>query len=82
MIRNNSNCCNLFRMNICRRTVEETVELCRRIQNEILAKHLENPRPEFVRMMKNITHGFWYVDLSVNEDAFLSLAYNLTGIKC
>ncbi|XP_033354083.1 uncharacterized protein LOC117235830 [Bombus vosnesenskii] len=69
------------RINICRRTVEETIELCKRIQNEILVKHLENPRPEFLRMMTNITHGLWYVDLSVNEDAFLALAYNLTGIK-
>lgn len=69
------------RINICRRTVEETVELCTRIQNELLANYLENPRPEFLQMMTNITHGLWYVDLSVNEDAFLSLAYNLAGVK-
>ncbi|XP_043511127.1 uncharacterized protein LOC122529255 [Frieseomelitta varia] len=69
------------RINICRRTVEETTELCRRIQTEIIAKHLKNPRPEFLRMTTNIVHGLWYIDFSINEDSFLVLTYDLTGIK-
>ncbi|KAK9296082.1 hypothetical protein QLX08_009811 [Tetragonisca angustula] len=69
------------RINICRRTVKETTELCRRIQNEIIAKHLENPRPEFLQMMTNITHGLWYIDISINENSFLALTYYLTGVK-
>lgn len=69
------------RINICRRTVEETTELCRRIQTEIITKHLENPRPEFLRMTTNIVGGLWYIDMSINEDSFLALTYNLTGIK-
>ncbi|XP_017761137.1 PREDICTED: uncharacterized protein LOC108551475 isoform X1 [Eufriesea mexicana] len=69
------------RINICRKTVSETVELCRRIRKEILAKHLEEPRQEFLDLMSNITNGLWYVDFSINEDAFMHFTYDITGLK-
>ncbi|XP_026674625.1 uncharacterized protein LOC108631410 isoform X3 [Ceratina calcarata] len=69
------------RLNICRKTVEETTELCRKISSEILAKHLENPPPEFGELASNAVKALWFADPSINVDAFLYLTYNITGAK-
>lgn len=72
----------VFRMNICRKTIAETRELCKKIQNEIIAKHLNDPHPEYMKYVTNVTKGIWYMDVSVNHDTLLYLTYDLTGLKC
>lgn len=69
-------------MNICRKTVTETRELCKRIQNEIIAKHLNDPHPKFTEYVTNVMKGIWHMDLSINHDTFMYFTYDLTGIKC
>ncbi|XP_016918871.2 uncharacterized protein LOC108002023 [Apis cerana] len=69
------------RMNICRKTIAETRELCKRIQNEIIAKHLYDQHPKFMEYVTNVTKGIWYMDVSINHDTFLYLTYDLTGLK-
>lgn len=69
------------RMNICRKTIAETRELCKKIQNEIIAKHLNDPHPEYMKYVTNVTKGIWYMDVSVNHDTLLYLTYDLTGLK-
>ncbi|KOC68374.1 hypothetical protein WH47_03532 [Habropoda laboriosa] len=69
------------RINICRETVEETTELCKRVAYEILAKHLENPLPEFEKLSSNAVTGMWYIDVTIDTDAFMYKTYDLTGVK-
>ena len=57
-------------------------ELCKQIQNEIIAKHLNDPHPEYMKYVTNVTKGIWYMDVSVNHDTLLYLTYDLTGLKC
>lgn len=71
-----------FRMNICRKSVAETRKLCERIQNEIIAKYLDEPVPNFMKYVTNVTKGIWHVDLSIDHDTFMYFTYDLTGIKC
>lgn len=68
------------RINICRSTVEETTELCRKIAYGILAKHLENPLPQFEKLASNAVNGMWYVDATINFDAFMYATYKMTGL--
>ncbi|XP_003705037.2 uncharacterized protein LOC100883146 [Megachile rotundata] len=69
------------RINICRKTVSETTELCRRIADEIIAKHMDNADPDFLQLASNAINGMWYVDVGINETAFLDITYKMTGLK-
>ncbi|XP_029052595.1 uncharacterized protein LOC114880597 [Osmia bicornis bicornis] len=69
------------RINICRRTVLETTEVCKKIAKEILVKHMEDPDPEFLKLASNAINGMWYADVSMNVPAFFDLTYKLTGLK-
>lgn len=69
------------RMNVARKSVAETTELCRRIGADILLKHMKNPSPEFMTLAGNAIEGLWYVDFNLNKDAFFELTYSLIGAK-
>lgn len=69
------------RMNICRQNVAETQELCRRINDEILVKHLNDPQPNFLQLSHNAVNSLWYFDPTINQDAFMYFMYNLSGTK-
>ncbi|XP_076244756.1 uncharacterized protein LOC143185545 [Calliopsis andreniformis] len=69
------------RLNICRKTVEETTELCRKISTEIIAPYLEKPSQNWETMAFSILDGLWYGDFLVNRNALITLMYNLIGVK-
>ncbi|XP_076751289.1 uncharacterized protein LOC143423675 isoform X2 [Xylocopa sonorina] len=69
------------RINICRKTIGETRELCRRINDEIIVKHLDEPLPDFEQLTRNAIDGLWYADPTINTDAFMYTTYNMSGIK-
>ncbi|XP_076298012.1 uncharacterized protein LOC143217515 [Lasioglossum baleicum] len=69
------------RMNIARKSVEETTELCRRIGEDILLKHLKNPSPKYIGQAGNAIQGLSYVDYNLCKDAFFELTYSLVGAK-
>ncbi|CAL7946157.1 unnamed protein product [Xylocopa violacea] len=68
-------------INICRKTVAETRELCRRVNDKILVKHLDEPLPDFLQLTWNAVNGLWYADPTLNVDAFMYITYQLSGIK-
>lgn len=72
----------ILRMNICRKTVAETIELCSRVVNEIVGKHLSNHLPESRKLAEDAIDGLWYSDVSLNKNALLALMHNMTGIEC
>ena len=69
------------RMNICRKTVAETIELCNRVVNEIVAKHLRNHLPESRKLAEDAVDGLWYSDVSLNKNAMLALMHNMAGLE-
>ncbi|GAB1864215.1 hypothetical protein CAJAP_05294 [Camponotus japonicus] len=69
------------RLNICRKTVEETRELCQKISNGILANYLNEAPPDFYSMVSSILQEIWYIDLTLDKDALLTFIYRLHGIK-
>ncbi|KZC03996.1 hypothetical protein WN55_01257 [Dufourea novaeangliae] len=69
------------RMNIARRTAAETIELCRRIGDEILVKYMNKTSPGFEKLARNAFDGLSYHDLSLDTDAYFALTYDMTGVK-
>ncbi|XP_025270737.1 uncharacterized protein LOC105253868 isoform X1 [Camponotus floridanus] len=69
------------KLNICRKTVEETRELCQKISNGILVNYLNEAPSDFYSIVSSITHGLWYIDLTLDKDALLAFTYRLHGIK-
>ncbi|KAG7201633.1 hypothetical protein KM043_004369 [Ampulex compressa] len=69
------------RINICRKSVEETTELCKMMMKDILKKEILQAPPEYLEMLRTIVDGMWYIDITLNTDAFIALTYRLTGIK-
>nr|XP_033328877.1 uncharacterized protein LOC117221782 [Megalopta genalis]XP_033328878.1 uncharacterized protein LOC117221782 [Megalopta genalis]XP_033328879.1 uncharacterized protein LOC117221782 [Megalopta genalis] len=69
------------RMNIARRNVAETTELCRRIAADVLNKRIQNSSPDFVKLASNAINGFWYVDFNLDADAFFELTYSLANAQ-
>lgn len=70
------------RINICRKTVDETEQLCGLIARDILKAHLENPLPESEELIAYAIEGLWYADPTLNADAIVSLMNDMTGAKC
>ncbi|XP_078049052.1 uncharacterized protein LOC144476233 isoform X2 [Augochlora pura] len=69
------------RMNIARKNVAETTELCRRIAADIIKTHMKNSSPDFHKLAGNAINGLWYVDINFDADAFYELTYSLTGVQ-
>lgn len=67
------------RLNICRRRSEETIELCKRIAEEILVKHMSANKPEYLELARHVVNGMWYIDMSLDTEAFLAQTYQLAG---
>ncbi|XP_011165512.1 uncharacterized protein LOC105199900 isoform X2 [Solenopsis invicta] len=63
-------------LNLCRKNVKETIELCQKIK-QLYATYLSKPPPEFDRIMSNAIEAIWYVDITVDKDAFMALTYEL-----
>ena len=69
------------RMNVCRKTVAETIELCSRVMHEIVGKHLSNHLSEGRKLAEDAVDGLWYSDVSLNKNAMLTLMCNMTGVE-
>lgn len=69
------------RLNICRAKTEETIELCRRISKEILAKHMNTNNERFLELARNVGDGIWCIDMSMDTEAFIAQTYKLTGAE-
>lgn len=69
------------RMNVCRKTVAETIELCTRVMHEIVGTHLSNHLPESRKLAEDAVDGLWYSDVSLNKTAMLKLMHNMTGVE-
>ncbi|XP_053978487.1 uncharacterized protein LOC128876288 [Hylaeus volcanicus] len=69
------------RLNICRKTVAETTQLCKRISHDIIKKHLETILPDSERLVTNAIQGLWYIDPFLNSNGSVATMYKLAGAE-
>ncbi|KAK6635840.1 hypothetical protein RUM44_001094 [Polyplax serrata] len=69
------------RYNICRGTVEETKETCRRVLKEILWPVLKSPSQEFREMTSALLKGMWAMIIFLDVEGFTAFTYELTGLE-
>lgn len=70
------------KMNICRKNEVETTALCRRLLDEIFAKHMKEHPANFDHMSSVLVDGLWTIDVTLNADAIMYLWYKLSGVEC
>ncbi|KAL0099600.1 hypothetical protein PUN28_019784 [Cardiocondyla obscurior] len=69
------------RFNVCRRNAKETTELCQKIR-DLYATYLRDASSEFDEVATYTLHALWYIDITVDKDAFMSSTYKLHNLPC
>ncbi|XP_012227317.1 uncharacterized protein [Linepithema humile] len=69
------------RLNLCRKTALETSELCQKIAKNVYAIHLKEVTSDFYFITSNVINGLWFIDMTCDTDAFLTLIYRVFNIK-
>lgn len=69
------------RINLCRKTVDETRDLCREVADKIVAKYLAVASNKFIEISTHAVNGLRYADVMLIPDALIALTYKLTGEK-
>ncbi|XP_036151375.1 uncharacterized protein LOC105834551 isoform X2 [Monomorium pharaonis] len=64
------------RFNVCRKNAKETTELCQKIK-DLYKTCLSKPSPEFNNITSYVLDALWYLDITVNKDAFMAFTYEL-----
>ncbi|KAL0099601.1 hypothetical protein PUN28_019784 [Cardiocondyla obscurior] len=67
------------RFNVCRRNAKETTELCQKIR-DLYATYLRDASSEFDEVATYTLHALWYIDITVDKDAFMSSTYKLHNL--
>lgn len=70
------------RLNLCRKTAAETRELCQKIIETVFMNSLNQVSSDFDNTVSTVINSLWYVDLDLNKDCLLTLAYRIHGIEC
>ncbi|XP_011692738.1 PREDICTED: uncharacterized protein LOC105452885 [Wasmannia auropunctata] len=68
------------RLNLCRKNARETTELCRKIK-QVYADYLKKPPSEFYEITTYALDAMWYIDITVDKDAFMTHTYKLHGLS-
>ncbi|XP_034950839.1 uncharacterized protein [Chelonus insularis] len=69
------------KLNLCRKNVPETTELCKRVLTNSLVDYINKMSEECKTMTKTVVDGFWYIDIGIDYDTTMRLWYDLHGLK-
>lgn len=68
------------RYNVCRKTVDETREICQILLDRVITPFLTNPPEHFEYMARVMIDGMWSIMSSMDEDAILFWCKHLANV--
>ena len=70
------------RLNICRKNVAETIQLCEIIMQEVMTKNVKENPPHFREMSLVMLEGVACIDFTIDVESSMAFCHKLHGVPC
>jgi hypothetical protein len=68
------------RFNLCAETLDETVDRCKAVTEQLFVPGLQVESEGFKKMAKDIADGLWHVNPALNHEVFIYFVKRLSGV--